>query len=55
MCTNNLSFEQNKKNIKIFHLKITIFTLVKYRSILHGRVFVTLCFCFLGNDLGVCP
>ena len=28
------------KNITIFHLKIIIFTAVKNRSILHGRVFV---------------
>ena len=31
---------QNKKNIKIFHLKIIIFTAVKICCILHGRVFV---------------
>ena len=29
-----------KKNIKIFHLKIDIFTAVKYRCILHGHVFL---------------
>ena len=28
------------KIIKTFHLKIIIFTAVKYCSILHGRVFV---------------
>ena len=28
------------KNITIFHLKIIIFTALKNRSILHGRVFV---------------
>ena len=31
---------KNKKNITIFHLKITIFTAFKNRCILHGRVFV---------------
>ena len=31
---------KNKKNIAPFHLKIIIFTAVKKRSILHGRVFV---------------
>ena len=30
----------NVKNITIFHLKINIFTSVKYCCILHGRVFV---------------
>ena len=29
---------KSKKNITIFHLKIIIFTLVKYCCILHGRV-----------------
>ena len=28
---------KNKKNIKNFHLKINIFTAVKYCSILHGQ------------------
>ena len=28
------------KNITIFHLKIIIFTVVKYCNILHGHVFV---------------
>ena len=32
--------EQTKKNILIFHLKIIIFTAVKYCCILHGRVCV---------------
>ena len=31
---------KNKKNITFFHLKIIIFTAVKNRCILHGRVFV---------------
>ena len=29
-----------RKNVTIFHLKISIFTAVKYYSILYGRVFV---------------
>ena len=33
-------FEQNKKNIKIFQLKIAISTAVKNCTILHGRVCV---------------
>ena len=49
MCTHNQCFEQKKKNITLFYLKITIFTAVKYRSILHGRVivmvFVCVCVC----------
>ena len=32
--------KQKKKNIMIFHLKINIFTAVKYLCILHGRVCV---------------
>ena len=41
MCTHNLCFEQKlKKNITFFHLKINIFTAVKYCCILHGRVCV---------------
>ena len=39
-CNHNLCFEQKKKNIKNFHLKIIIFTAVKNCSILHGRVFI---------------
>ena len=39
-CTHNLCFEQNKKNSTIFHLKIYIFTAVKYCCKLHGRVCV---------------
>ena len=39
-CTHDLCFEQNRKNITLFHLKIIIFTAVKYYSILYGRVFV---------------
>ena len=39
-CTHNLCFEQKKeKNITILHMKMIIFTAVKNRSILHGRVF----------------
>ena len=38
MCTHNQCFEQKKGKKIIFHLKITIFTAVKYRSILHGHV-----------------
>ena len=37
--TQDLCFEQNKKNITIFHLKIMTFTAVKNCSILHRRVF----------------
>ena len=40
MCTHSQCFEQNKNNLIIFHLKITIFTAVKYCCILYGRVFV---------------
>ena len=41
MCTHNQCFtaKKTKKNI-IFHLKIVIFTAVKYCCILHGRVCV---------------
>ena len=39
-CTHNLCFEQKKENYHIFHLKIIVFTAVKYCSILHRRVFV---------------
>ena len=42
-CIHNLCFEQNKKNITIFHLKIIIFSAMKYRSILNGHVCVMLC------------
>ena len=35
---------KNKKNIIIFHVKINIFTTVKYCCILHGRVCVMLGF-----------
>ena len=35
-------FYSKKKNIKIFHRKINIFTAVKYCCILHGRVCVML-------------
>ena len=43
MCTHNLCFEQKKKNILIFYMKINIFTAVKYCCILHGRVCVMAC------------
>ena len=46
MCTHNQCFEKNEKNI-IFHLKIEIFTAVKYCCILHGRVCVMLAFLYL--------
>ena len=36
-------FEQNKKNVTIFHLKIIIFTAVKNCCILYGHVFVMGC------------
>ena len=40
-------FSKNKKNIAFFHLKIFIFTAVKYYCILYGCVFVmfTVCQC----------
>ena len=37
LCIHNWCFEQ-KKNIRIFHLKIGIFRAVKYRSILHWSI-----------------
>ena len=40
---------KNKKNITIFHLKIIIFTAVKYYSILYGRVI--LMYVFVSCDL----
>ena len=40
MCTHNQCFKPNEKNIIIFHLKMNIFTAVKYCCILHGRVCV---------------
>ena len=40
-CTHNLYvLSKNKKIIKFFHLKISIFTAMKNRCILHGHVFV---------------
>ena len=36
--THNLCFEQKKKKITIFHLKIILFTAVKYCRIKHRRV-----------------
>ena len=41
-CTHNLWFEQNKKTIKNFLLKISIFYNFKNLCILHGKVFVKL-------------
>ena len=40
MCTHSKCFSKKKKNIKTFHLKINIFTALKYCCILHGRVCV---------------
>ena len=41
MCTHNQCFMQKKrKRLHLFHLKINIFTVVKYCCILHGRVCV---------------
>ena len=40
MCTHNICFEQNYESSKKNQLKIIIFTAVKNRCILHGRVFV---------------
>ena len=34
MCTHNQCFEQNKKHIILFQLKIIIFTAVKYYTII---------------------
>ena len=39
-CTRNICFEQNDENSKKNQLKNVIFTAVKNRCILHGRVFV---------------
>ena len=36
----NYVLSKNKKNVTFFHLKIQVFTPVKYCSILHGRVFI---------------
>ena len=45
-------FSKNYKNIISFHLKIIIFIVVKYRSILHGHVIVMhQHFCFHCLDL----
>ena len=38
-CTHNLCFEQKYENSQKIKLKIIIFTAVKNRCILHGRVF----------------
>ena len=41
--THNQCFEKKiRKNIKNYHLKMNIFTAVKYYCILHGRVCVML-------------
>ena len=40
MCTHNQCFDQNEKNIIIFHLEIEIIKAVIYCCILHGRVCV---------------
>ena len=39
-CTHNQCFEQNKKKVKHFQMKIVIFTSMKNRCMLHRRVFV---------------
>ena len=39
-CTHNICFEQKYENSKKNQLKIVIFTAVKKRCLLHGRVFV---------------
>ena len=41
-CTHNLCFEQKKKkkNIKIFLMKLSFFTIEKNLGIMHGQVFV---------------
>ena len=44
MCIHNQCFEQKGENIIIFHLKIEIFTAVKYCCILHGCVCIMNCF-----------
>ena len=48
MCTHNQCFRAKKKNIIIFHLKINIFTAVKYCCLLHGSVGVMI------KDMFVC-
>ena len=40
MCTHNQRLRKSKKYNIIFHLKINIFTAVKYCCIFHGRVCV---------------
>ena len=39
-CTHNICFEQKHEKKKKNQMKIVIFTAVKNRCILHGRVFV---------------
>ena len=39
-CTHDICFEQKYENSKKNQLKIVIFTAMKIRCILHGRVFV---------------
>ena len=40
MYPQSMFLANDKKNIKKIHLKMNIFTAVKYCCILHGRVFV---------------
>ena len=40
MYPQSIVLSKNKKNVKIFHLKIIVFTAVKNRSILHKRIIV---------------
>ena len=40
MCTHNICFEQKYEKSKKFQMKIVIFTAVKNRCMLHGRVFI---------------
>ena len=40
MYPQSMFFSKNMKNIEQFHLKMNIFTAVKYCCILHGRVCV---------------
>ena len=40
MCSHDLCFEQKQEKYHNFHLKIIVFTAVKYCSILHRHVFV---------------
>ena len=42
---------KNKKNVTLLHLKIIIFTAVKYRSLLYGRVIVMVS-CLSDGNIG---